>query len=115
MKKYLIKSQIQPDLWKTILNEYELMNDIGSGIIEAEGGKVISQYVASMEGHTYTTIELSEQPSRLLYKLLSLGIYADVKIVELITKAEFSLIAENLKTNKNTENEKVSNSYTSVY
>ena len=115
MKKYLIKSKIQPDIWETILNEYELMNDIGSELIEAEGGKVISQYIASMEGYTYTTIELSNQPSRLLYRLLSLGIYADVKVIELITKAEFGLIAENLTSNKNNENEKVSNSYASIY
>ena len=91
------------------------MNDIGSRIIEAEGGIVISNYIASMESPTYITIELPGQPFSLLYRLLSLGIYADVKIVELISMAEFSLIAENLKTKKNTENEKVSNSYTSVY
>ena len=115
MKKYLIKSKIQPDIWETILNEYELMNDIGSGVIEVEGGKILSQYIASMEGCIYTIIKSSKDPNRVLYRLLSLGIYADVKIVELITNAQFSHIAENLKTNKNTENEKVSNSYTSIY
>ena len=115
MHKYLIQSRIQPDIWETMLHEYELMNDIGSEIVAAEGGRVMHQYIASMEGLTYTTIELAKNPATLLYRLLALGIYADVRIIEMITKAEFSLIAKNLKSDNKTENEKVSNRHTSIY
>ncbi|MEM9324855.1 MAG: hypothetical protein AAGA85_04340 [Bacteroidota bacterium] len=102
MRYYLIKSKVLSDVWDTIITEYDALSAIGEELIHLEGGTLISQYVGATEPVTYSTITFSGSPARLLYKLLSIGIYSEVEMTELVSQPDFEKVVDKISATSST-------------
>ncbi len=98
MRYYLIKSTVTPEVWDTVIDEYDTLSTLGKDMISVEGGKLISQFVGATEPVTYSIMQFSGSPARLLYRLLSVGIHSEVQLTELISKNDFEKVVDHLAT-----------------
>lgn len=96
MRRYLLKSRIQPQAWKRVLDEYDNLADLGKELIETLGGKSLSQYVGATDAVTFSIIQFPKSPARLLYQLMDMGIYAEVELTELLSENDFQKVVDNL-------------------